>query len=207
MASGLRVIMGPMFSGKTTELLRVLRKYAIAGYRVVLVKPSVDTRYSSNKVVSHDGLEMDALVVEPSLSGLLGVLDILLGHDVIGVDEFQFFEYSGDLVDMLLRLSEGRLVILAALNLDFRGEPWETVKEILPYADDVRVLRAVCTHVDERGVRCGRPATRTQRLIDGRPAPYGSPRVLIGGRESYEARCRRHHAVPRWESSQRETVS
>lgn len=197
MAGGLRIIMGPMFSGKTTELLRVLRKYAIAGYRVVLVKPSTDTRYSSSKVVSHDGLGMDALVVEPSISGLLRVRYVLLEQDVVGVDEFQFFEYSRELVDFLLDLSSGRLVIVAALNLDFRGEPWEVVKEIFPYADEVRVLKAVCTYTDRHGRKCGRPATRTQRLVDGRPAPYDSPRVLVGGRESYEARCRKHHEVPK----------
>ncbi|MEM0066033.1 MAG: thymidine kinase [Sulfolobales archaeon] len=197
MVGGLRIITGPMFSGKTTELLRVLRKYAIAGYRVLLVKPSTDTRYSSSKVVSHDGLEMDALVVEANIAGFYRVLDILLEHDVIGIDEFQFFEYSKELVEFLLDLSSNRLVIIAALNLDFRGEPWEVVKEILPYADDIKVLRAVCTHVGRDGRRCGRPAVRTQRLLDGRPAPYNSPRVLIGGRESYEARCRKHHEVPK----------
>ncbi|MEM2207441.1 MAG: thymidine kinase [Sulfolobales archaeon] len=197
MVGGLRIIVGPMFSGKTTELLRVLRKYAIAGYRVVLVKPSTDTRYSSSKVVSHDGLEMDALVVESDIAGFYRVRDILLEHDVIGIDEFQFFEYSKELVKFLLDLSSDRLVIVAALNLDFRGEPWEVVKEILPHADDIRVLRAVCTHTGKDGKKCGRPATRTQRLLDGRPAPYDSPRVLIGGRESYEARCRKHHEVPK----------
>ncbi|MEM3988118.1 MAG: hypothetical protein QXZ22_05900, partial [Sulfolobales archaeon] len=168
MVGGLRIITGPMFSGKTTELLRVLRKYAIAGYRVLLVKPSTDTRYSSSKVVSHDGLEMDALVVEANIAGFYRVLDILLEHDVIGIDEFQFFEYSKELVEFLLDLSSNRLVIIAALNLDFRGEPWEVVKEILPYADDIKVLRAVCTHVGRDGRRCGRPAVRTQRLLDGR---------------------------------------
>ncbi|MEM1936400.1 MAG: thymidine kinase [Sulfolobales archaeon] len=193
----MRIIMGPMFSGKTTELLRVLRKYAIAGYRVVLVKPSTDTRYSSSKVVSHDGLEMDALVVEPSIAGLKRVQDILQNHDVIGIDEYQFFEYSEELIKFLLDLSSNRLVIIAALNLDFRGEPWEVVKEVLPYADDIKVLRAVCTYTGKDGRRCGRPAIRTQRLLDGRPAPYNSPRVLIGGRESYEARCRKHHEVPK----------
>lgn len=196
MAGGLRVILGPMFSGKTTELLRVLRKYAIAGYRVVLVKPSIDVRYSSSRVVSHDGLEMDALVVEPSFAGLSKVLGLLLEHDVIGIDEYQFFEYSGDLIDSLLDLSSERLVIVAALNLDFRGKPWEVVKELLPYAEGIKVLRAVCTYVDRYGKKCGRPATRTQRLLDGKPAPYDSPRVLLGGKESYEARCRKHHVVP-----------
>lgn len=197
MPEGLRAIVGPMFSGKTTELLRVLRKYAIAGYRVILVKPSTDTRYSVQKVVSHDGLEMEALVVEPSYAGISRVADLLLEHDVIGIDEFQFFEHSRELSRFLLELSERRLVIVAALNLDFRGEPWEVVKEVLPYADDIRVLRAVCTYTDERGRKCGRPATRTQRLLDGRPAPYESPRVMVGGRESYEARCKRHHVVPK----------
>ncbi|MDW8011330.1 MAG: thymidine kinase [Sulfolobales archaeon] len=190
------MIVGPMFSGKTTELLRILRKYAIAGYAVVLVKPSTDARYSASKVVSHDGLEMDALVVEPSFTGLARVAELLFEHDVVGIDEFQFFEYSPDLVKFLLNLSSEKLVIVAALNLDFRGEPWEVVKELLPYAEDVKVLKAVCTYVDQQRRKCGKQASRTQRLIDGRPAPYDSPRIMVGGKESYEARCRKHHVVP-----------
>lgn len=196
MSCGLYVITGPMFAGKTTELLRILNKYRIAGYKTLLVKPSIDRRYSDREVVSHDGIRMEALAVEPSLDGLARVAEVLYSHDVVGFDEFQFFEYSRGLVDFILKLSSERLVYVASLNLDFRGEPWEVVKELLPYADEVQTLYAVCTYVDpETGRKCGKPASRTQRLIDGRPAPYDSPRILVGGKESYEARCRKHHFI------------
>ncbi|MEM2021258.1 MAG: thymidine kinase [Zestosphaera sp.] len=195
-ALGLYVITGPMFAGKTTELLRILNKYRIAGYRTLLVKPSIDKRYSLREVVSHDGIRMEALAIEPTLSDLLRVSEVLYSHDVIGFDEFQFFEYRRGLVDFILRLSDEKTVYVASLNLDFRGEPWEIVKELLPYADEIQTLYAVCTYVDpETGRKCGKPASRTQRLIDGKPAPYESPRILVGGKESYEARCRKHHFV------------
>ncbi len=195
-ASGLYVITGPMFAGKTTELLRILNKYRIAGYRTLLVKPSIDERYSSREVVSHDGIRMEALVIEPTLSDLVRVSEVLHSHDVIGFDEFQFFEYNRGLVDFILELSDERTTYVASLNLDFRGEPWEIVKELLPYADEIQTLYAVCTYVDpETGRKCGKPASRTQRLIDGKPAPYESPRILVGGKESYEARCRKHHFI------------
>jgi len=104
------------------------------------------------------------------------------------VDEVQFFPPS--LADVLNELADERIVIAAGLNLDFRGEPFETTMRVMAYADRVVSLTAVCKV-------CGRPATRTQRLVNGRPAPRDSPRILIGGGETYEARCRRHHIVPK----------
>jgi thymidine kinase len=193
---GLTVIVGPMFSGKTTELLRLLTRYKMAGYTVALLKPSIDKRYSEREVVSHDGLKMEALAVEPNYSGLEEALRKLEDVEVIGIDELQFFEPDMKIVELILRVSLEKRVFVAALNLDFRGEPWEVVKELLPRADDVVSLQAVCTYVDPKtGKRCGAPATRTQRLIDGKPAPRDAPRILIGGRESYEPRCRRHHEI------------
>ncbi|MEM0021637.1 MAG: thymidine kinase [Fervidicoccaceae archaeon] len=193
---GLTIIVGPMFSGKTTELLRMLTRYRMAGYSTILVKPSIDRRYSDREVVSHDGLKMEALVIEPNFNGLLSVAEELKSADVIGIDELQFFEYNSKIVDFLLRISLEKRIFAAALNLDFRGEPWEIVKELLPRADEIISLQAVCTYIDPRtGKRCGSPATRTQRLIDGKAAPRDAPRILIGGRESYEPRCRRHHEV------------
>lgn len=193
---GLTVIVGPMFSGKTTELLRLLNRYRLAGYRAVLLKPSIDTRYSEREVVSHDGLKMESITVNPSYEGLISALETLRDADTIGIDEFQFFENDHRIIDLILELSLERKVFVAALNLDFRGEPWEIVKELLPRADEIISLQAVCTYIDPKtGKRCGAPATRTQRLIDGKPAPRDAPRILIGGRESYEPRCRRHHEV------------
>jgi thymidine kinase len=193
---GLTMIVGPMFSGKTTELLRLLGRYKMAGYSVALLKPSIDKRYSNREVVSHDGLKMEAIVIEPNYSGLANVLKKLEDVDVIGIDELQFFEPELTTVDLILRISLQKKVYVAALNLDFKGEPWEIVKELLPRADEIISLQAVCTYVDPNtGKKCGAPATRTQRLIDGKPAPRDAPRIMVGGRESYESRCRRHHEV------------
>lgn len=193
---GLYVIIGPMFAGKTTELLRSINKYRLAGYRTLMIKPSIDIRYSDKDVVSHDGIKMEAVVVSPNANGLKSALNLVESADVIGIDEFHFFEYSKEIVELLLKLSGEKLVIIASLNLDFRGQPWEIVKEILPYADEIRTLQAVCTYVDPvTGKKCGMPATRTQRLVDGKPAPPESPRVLVGGKETYEARCRKHHFI------------
>lgn len=194
---GLTIIIGPMFSGKTTELLRLLTRYKMAGYSVALLKPSIDKRYSEREVVSHDGLKMEALTIDPNYWGLLSAFERLKEAEVIGIDELQFFEPDQRAIDLILKVSLEKKVFAAALNLDFRGEPWEIVKELLPRADEIISLQAVCTYIDPKtGKKCGAPATRTQRLIDGKPAPKNAPRILIGGRESYEARCRRHYEAP-----------
>ncbi|MEM1598298.1 MAG: thymidine kinase [Pyrobaculum sp.] len=180
------VIAGPMFAGKTTELIRRVERQVIAGRRAIVFKPSIDVRYSKAKVAAHNGLKFDAYVVPPDDVGVGYVEKLGVEYDVVAVDEAQFFPPS--LADVLNRLADGRIVIAAGLNLDFRGEPFETMARLMAYADKVVSLTAVCKV-------CGRPATRTQRLIDGRPAPRDSPRILVGGAETYEARCRRHHAV------------
>ena len=193
---GLYVIIGPMFSGKTTELISSLKKYKIAEYNVLLVKPSLDNRYSEEEVVSHDGLRMKAFRLP--LKGAKGELSSYLNHkkyDIIGIDEVQFFDK--EFAFYLIELAEEMPVYAAGLNLDFRGEPWESVSILLPYADEIVEKYAICMYRDPVTKKvCGRRATRTQRLINGKPAPYNSPRILIGGRESYEPRCKKHHIVP-----------
>ncbi len=187
----LEVIVGPMFAGKTTELIRRVERDRYARKKVGVFKPSLDTRYSSTHVHTHNGLSYPAFIVPASREGVEEIRRRTLeeGFDTIGVDEAQFFPPI--LAAILNELADrGVRVIVAGLNLDFRGEPFETVKELLPLADNITYLTAVCTV-------CGAEATRTQRLIDGRPAPYDSPRILVGGKETYEARCRRHHVVPR----------
>ena len=186
----IEVIVGPMFAGKTSELIRRIVRESYAKKKVGIFKPSIDVRYSRENVVSHDGLSYPAFVVPTSKEGVWKIYELAKENDldVVGVDEAHFFPL--ELVNVCEKLAnEGVRVIVAGLNLDFRGEPFETVKELLARADDITYLTAVCTV-------CGAPATRTQRLIDGKPAPYDSPRIVVGGKELYEARCRKHHVVP-----------
>ncbi|RFA95276.1 thymidine kinase [Pyrobaculum aerophilum] len=181
------VIVGPMFAGKTTELIRRVERHVIAGRRAIVFKPSLDVRYDASKVAAHNGLKFDAFVIPPDKDGVEIIRKMGAEYDVVAVDEIQFFPV--DLADALNQLANGRIVIAAGLNLDFREEPFETTARAMAFADRVISLSAVCKI-------CGKPATRTQRLINGVPAPRHSPRILIGGNESYEARCRRHYVIP-----------
>ncbi|WP_148682756.1 thymidine kinase [Pyrobaculum ferrireducens] len=181
------VIVGPMFAGKTTELIRRVERHVIAGRRAVVFKPSIDSRYDASKVAAHNGLRFGAVVVPPSEEGVEAIGKMGVEYDVVAVDEIQFFPVQ--LAEVLNSLANGRVVIAAGLNLDFRGEPFETTARVMAYADRVISLTAVCKV-------CGRPATRTQRLVNGVPAPRDSPRILVGGGDSYEARCRRHFVNP-----------
>ena len=186
----LEVITGPMFAGKTTELIKRIERQVFAKRKAALFKPSIDNRYSEDEVVAHNGLKYRAFVLPTGEEGVERMVEITKGegYDVIGVDEVQFFPMG--IVDALNRLAdEGVYVIASGLNLDFKGDPFPVMKELLVRADNVVYLTAVCTV-------CGKPATRSQRLIDGKPAPRDSPVILVGGRESYEARCREHHFVP-----------
>ncbi|GAB6101636.1 thymidine kinase [Thermococcus atlanticus] len=186
----LEVITGPMFAGKTTELIKRIERQIFAKRKAALFKPAIDNRYSENEVVAHNGLRYDAFVIPTDEEGVGRIAEITEGErfEVIGVDEVQFFPIS--IVGMLNRLAdEGIYVIASGLNLDFKGDPFPVTKELLVRADNIIYLTAVCTV-------CGAPATRTQRLINGKPAPRDSPVILVGGRESYEARCRRHHIIP-----------
>ncbi|EEB74827.1 thymidine kinase [Thermococcus sp. AM4] len=186
----LEVITGPMFAGKTTELIKRIERQAFARRKVALFKPSIDTRYSTEEVVAHNGLRYEAFVVPTNGDGVASIMETTIRekYEVIGVDEVQFFPM--EIVEVLDKLADdGVYVIASGLNLDFKGDPFPVMKELLVRADNIVYLTAVCTV-------CGRPATRSQRLIDGKPAPRNSPVILVGGRESYEARCREHHIVP-----------
>jgi thymidine kinase len=180
------VIAGCMFCGKTDEMLRLLRRFSIAGRRVVLVKPRLDTRTDRVTVVSRSGAHHEAVTVDAS-----DEIDAVVGDaDVVAVEEGQFFDEG--LPDAVERLAAaGKQVVITGLDRDFRGIPFGSMPRLLALADQVTKLTAIC-------VRCGEPATRTQRLIDGAPAPANSPLIVIGGMgdETYEARCRLHHEVP-----------
>ncbi|NOZ70296.1 MAG: thymidine kinase [Chloroflexi bacterium] len=181
----IEVICGSMFSGKTEELLRRLRRAIIARQNVQLFKPAVDNRYGVRTVASHNGLRMDGLVVT---SAAELAAEIAPDTTVVAIDEVQFFDE--DIVQVCADLAyRGLRVIVAGLDLDFRGEPFGPMPTLMAQAESVDKLHAIC-------MKCGGEASRTQRLIDGRPAYYEDPVVMVGASEAYEARCRACHEVP-----------
>lgn len=185
MTGKLHVIYGPMFSGKSTELLRQKHRAELAGKRVGLFKPRIDNRYSQDSVVTHDGLSHTAYIVEDGLDLLNTVVFSRkpAGFTDIFIDEVQFFNKDFYLVVQTL-LNGGVNVYVAGLNTDFRGEPFPALKELLVRADYATRLFAVCK-------LCGSyEATMTQRLVNGKPAKITDPVIVLGGEESYEARCR-----------------
>jgi thymidine kinase len=188
------VISGCMFSGKTDELCRLLRRAEIARQRVLLVRPALDDRTPSAVVQSRSGAAFNSVAVADANE--IETRAQACWADVIAIEEAQFFD------DRLLAVVErlaaaGRSIIVTGLNTDFRGRPFGPMPQLLAIADDITSLTAICTV-------CAEPATRTQRLIDGRPAAANEPLVVIGGldaaatprRETYEARCRSHHELP-----------
>ncbi len=178
-----------MFSGKTSELIRLVEREVFAKRKGAIFKIAFDKRYSARQVVTHNGLRYDAYTVASSVEGLQKIEELTAsqGLDVIGVDEVNFFPEA--LVGVLDGLADTRRVIACGLNLNFRAEPFPTTMQLAVRADRVRYLSAVC-------VVCGQEATRTQRLIAGRPAPRDSPVIIVGGKEMYEPRCRTCYAPP-----------
>jgi thymidine kinase len=182
----IEVVCGSMFSGKTEELIRRLRRATIAQQKVQVFKPAIDIRYSTGKVTSHAGMALDAIPVAKAA-------DIKTQLDpettVVGIDEAQFFD--PEIVPLVRKLADsGIRVIVAGLDLDFRGEPFGSMPLFLALAESVDKLTAIC-------MVCGESGTRTQRLVNGRPAKFDEPIVVVGAAEMYEARCRQHHQVPR----------
>lgn len=178
MAHGrLEVICGPMFSGKTEELIRRLRREQIGQKSVILFKPSIDTRYGED-VTTHNGVSFAASVCEDSLFSREGKF-----KEVIGIDEVQFFDPKEALNDILWLANNDYKVIVSGLDMTYRQEPFGIVPELMAYADSVTKLSAVCH-------KCGADAIYTQRLIDGKPASFSGDTIVVGGLEVYEARCR-----------------
>lgn len=179
------VICGSMFSGKSEELIRRVRRARYGKKTVQVFKPAIDVRYSEESVVSHDGESVTAIPIQHSQEVLEHVLP---GTNVVAIDEVQFF--SHEILDVIRELaSRGIRVIAAGLDTDFRGEPFEPMPELMAEADFVTKLNAIC-------VVCGETASRTQRLVNGKPASYDDPIILVGASEAYEARCRSCHEVP-----------
>lgn len=181
----IEVICGSMFSGKTDELIRRLVRARIARQKVQVFKPAIDVRYAEGKVTSHAGADFDAIPVAAAKE-IPGRLDA--DTTVVAIDEAQFMD--PDLVEVVQTLAErGVRVLVAGLDMDFRGEPFGPMPLLMSKAERIDKLHAIC-------MVCGDEASRTQRLVNGRPARYDDPVVIVGAAEMYEARCRRHHEVP-----------
>jgi thymidine kinase len=174
----IEVIAGCMFSGKTEELIRRLRRAKIAKQTVKIFKPKIDVRYSSSEIVSHSEQSLPSILVETPAE----ILELAANAKVIGIDEAQFF--SNDLIDVCNKLAnEGKRVIIAGLDMDYKGVPFEPMPQLLAIAEYITKTLAIC-------VNCGNPADRTQRKI------VSAERVLVGAADSYEARCRKCHYIP-----------
>ena len=183
--ASMEVICGSMFCGKTEELIRRLRRAIIARKKVQVFKPAIDNRYTVEKVHSHAGMEIDAVPID-DINDIYKYLKD--DTDVIGIDEAQFF--TPDIVKVAEDLvNRGMRLIFAGLDTDFRGEPFGSMPILMAKAERVDKLNAIC-------MVCGEPACRTQRLVNGKPANYDDPLVIVGTSEMYEARCRKHHEVP-----------
>jgi thymidine kinase len=180
----IEVICGSMFSGKSEELIRRVKRTQYAKQHVHVYKPAIDNRYSEDHVVSHNGTSVIACPVSFSRE----ILDrVTADVDVVAIDEVQFFDNEiVEVVEMLA--NQGHRVIVAGLDQDFRGEPFGQVPQLLAIAEHITKLQAVCSE-------CGSASSRTQRLINNEPASYDDPIILVGASESYEPRCRHCHEV------------
>lgn len=178
----IEVITGCMFSGKTEELIRRLRRAKIAKQNVVIFKPEIDIRYSNNSIVSHSEQSLPSILIKDAKE----ILDHVKDAQVIGIDEAQFF--SNDLIEICNKLAdEGKRVIVAGLDMDYRGIPFEPIPQLLSVAEYITKSLAIC-------VVCGNPADRTQRKT------ASSERVIVGAADVYEARCRKCHYIPNEET-------
>ncbi len=181
----IEVITGPMFAGKTEELIRRIRRLEYAKQNIVVFKPTIDDRYSESEVVSHNHSRTKSISITNSKE-ILKHID--RETDVVAIDEIQFLdERAVDICEYLA--NKGVRVIVSGLDRDFRGEPFSFMPKLLSLAEYVTKLSAVC-------VKCHTPATRTQRIINGKPANYHDPIIMVGAKDSYEARCRDCHEVP-----------
>ncbi len=180
----IEVITGPMFAGKSEELIRRIKRLEYAHKKTLVFKPKIDNRYSENEIVSHSKIKTRSINIETA-QDILKYVD--RDTEAVVIDEVQFLDH--EIVHVVEDLANrGIRVIVAGLDRDFRGEPFQNMPELLALAEDVTKLTAIC-------MRCGAPATRTQRLVNGEPASYDDPIIIVGASESYEPRCRHCHEV------------
>lgn len=188
----LEVITGSMFSGKSEELIRRLRRAVYAKQKIIVFKHAIDDRYGVNGIYSHGNDSIEAYPVS-TIEKMEEILEKNIDAEVIGIDEVQFF--GEEVVDFCKKyVNLGKRVIVAGLDMNFRAEPYHPVPELMSIADKCDKFRAICTV-------CGESAYASQRLIDGEPAYYDDPLVMVGASENYEARCRKHHIVKYRENS------
>ena len=205
----IEVIIGPMFSGKSEELIRRVRRSIIAGQVVQVFKPLIDERRGVNQVTTYDGVRIDAI---PVLDSKELFSKIKQKVDVVAIDELQFFDEG--IMDVIEELDKKATVVVSCLNLNFRGEAFpfrgssRTIAEIALKADALDKLSSICTFKGDlpsdkpeqssngHPPICGGKAIFSQRIIDGKPAPYDAPIILLGSQEAYEARCRKHYQIP-----------
>lgn len=186
LTGSVEVICGSMFCGKTDELIRRLRRATIARQKIQVFKPAIDVRYAVEKVTSHAGSDFAAIPVEKAADIRVRLEQ---GVTVVAIDEAQFFD--DEITQVIEDLAVKKIrVIVAGLDTDFRGEPFGPMPVLMARAEHVDKLQAIC-------MVCGGAASRTQRLVNGKPARYDDPVVIVGAAEMYEARCRSHHEVPR----------
>lgn len=185
-SGSIEVVCGSMFCGKTDELIRRLRRATIAKQKVIVFKPSIDNRYEEQRVASHAGSTFDAIPINHARDIHTHITPDVT---VVGVDEAQFFDE--EIIPVVSALADqGIRVIVAGLDQTFKGEPFGCMPVLMALAERVDKLQAIC-------MTCGEPASRTQRLVNGQPAKYDDPIIIVGASEMYEARCRTHHTVPR----------
>ena len=184
-AGKLEVICGPMFSGKSEELIRRLRRAKIAKQRVAVFKPALDNRYAAEQVVSHNGMALDAYATDIPEDIIKHVSNNAI--DVVGIDEVQFF--TTNIISVICKLVDsGKRVIAGGLDLDFRGVPFGPIPTLLAVADSITKLQSICTC-------CGKDAHFSQRLVNGKPAKFNDPIILVGAQEAYQARCRGCYSI------------
>ncbi len=182
------VITGPMFSGKTSRLIELLEREMLAGRNTMLFKPEIDKRYDNNSVTTHKGIKLPAIVVNMDNNGVNKIYESSKNADAIGIDEAQFWNHNSILPDIADKIAgENKMVYIAALNKNHFGIPFKTSMEIMARADQIYSLTAVCA-------KCGEDATFTQRIINGKET-FGEA-IKIGGKESYEPRCRNCFVYP-----------
>lgn len=184
----IKVITGCMFSGKTMEVIRRLRRAEIAGQKISVFSPSIDDRYGKKQIGTHNGNSWEATVVDPGEKGAEKILNTSNDSEVIAIDEFNFFDRS--VVPVVRELARnGKEVVISGIDQTYRGEPFEPITTVMAFADDIQKLNAVCE-------QCGGRATMTQRLTEnGNPAPPDEPTIKISAKDSYEARCRNCHKI------------
>lgn len=185
----IEVICGPMFAGKSEELIRRVKRMEYAHQKYVCFKPRIDDRYSHDEIVSHNMRKTKSINIDSSKEILSLIPE---GCHAVVIDEVQFLDEG--IVDVCINLADrGYRVICAGLDMDFRGVPFHNVAMLMACAEYVQKLTAIC-------VKCGSPATRTQRIVNGRPADYNDPIIIVGASQTYEPRCRHCHDVPKRES-------